>query len=197
MILVIDNFDSFTYNLVAYFRELGQSVEVVNNEVSPDDLDFSKYKGVVLSPGPSLPKDANNLKLLIKSIQGIIPMLGICLGHQALAEVNGSKLIRMVRPQHGKVFPVNCRGEILFDKLPTKLNVVRYHSWLVERLSEDFCVVAETEDKEVMAFENSKLKIDGIQFHPESILTEFGREILRNWLVNRLGISGNFCNIVS
>ena len=107
MILVIDNFDSFTYNLVAYFKELGEEVDVVTNEILFDQIDLTKYKGVVLSPGPSLPKDSNNLLTLVRELQGSIPMLGICLGHQALAQVNGAVLKRMNRPQHGKVCEIN------------------------------------------------------------------------------------------
>jgi para-aminobenzoate synthetase component 2 len=197
VILVIDNFDSFTYNLVAYFKELGQEVEVITNEKVPSELKLEKYMGVVLSPGPSLPKDSNNLKDLIKFIQGRLPLLGICLGHQALAEVNGARLVRMARPEHGKVFGVNCSGDVLFEGVPSCINVVRYHSWLVEGLPKGFLVVAKTSKNEVMAYENEVLKIDGIQFHPESILTEFGIEILRNWLVNRVGVSRNLCSIVS
>ena len=189
MILVIDNFDSFTFNLVAYFRELGQTVHVVTNESEPQDIDLDKYDGVVLSPGPSLPKDANNLTLLIENIQGKVPILGVCLGHQALAEVNGGRLIRMVRPEHGKVCEISCTGEGLFKDLPKNIKVVRYHSWLVGNLPKSFVVVATTESNEMMAFENDELMIDGIQFHPESILTESGIDILRNWLVNRVGIS--------
>ena len=189
MILVIDNFDSFTYNLVAYFKELGEEVHVVTNKVLFSQLILKKYRGVVLSPGPSLPKDSNNLVSLIKSLQGKVPILGICLGHQALAEVNGATLKRMSRPQHGKVSEISCFGNMLFDQIPKQIKVVRYHSWYVENLPNTFDIVAETIDKQVMAFENQSLNISGIQFHPESILTEFGLEILSNWLENQACIS--------
>jgi anthranilate synthase/aminodeoxychorismate synthase-like glutamine amidotransferase len=189
VILVIDNFDSFTYNLVAYFKELGEEVDVVTNEILFDQIDLTKYKGVVLSPGPSLPKDSNNLLTLVRELQGSIPMLGICLGHQALAQVNGAVLKRMNRPQHGKVCEINCTGDVLFEKIPQHIDVVRYHSWYVEKLPDNFRVVAETRDGQLMAFENEALKICGIQFHPESILTDFGLDILRNWLTNQAGIS--------
>jgi anthranilate synthase/aminodeoxychorismate synthase-like glutamine amidotransferase len=189
VILVIDNFDSFTYNLVAYFEELGQEVDVLMNTCEPTELDLTKYQGVVLSPGPSLPKDANNLMILIEFIQGKLPILGICLGHQALAEVNGTKLKRMKKPFHGKVSAITVNGQGLFNQIPKSIKVVRYHSWLVQNLPDGFDVVAYTTEDEVMAFENDSIQVDGIQFHPESILTEYGREILNNWLVKRLIVS--------
>lgn len=189
MILIIDNYDSFTYNLVAYFEELGQEVEVKMNSCSPESIDFSKYKGVVLSPGPSLPKDANRLNELIQKAQGSLPILGICLGHQALAINQGAQLKRMDYPVHGKVSEITTSGQGLFQGVPKEIKVVRYHSWLVSSLSNDFEIVAQTSNNEIMAFENNQLKIDGIQFHPESILTEYGLKILNNWLVKRLIIS--------
>ena len=189
MILVIDNYDSFTYNLVAYFEELGQEVEVKLNTCLPGTLDLLKYDGVVLSPGPSLPKDANQLIPLINEIQGKLPILGICLGHQALAVTNGAELKRMDYPFHGKVSEIKLKNQGLFNGLPQFIKVVRYHSWLVETMPKGFETVAYTMGGEVMAFENNDLKIDGIQFHPESILTEYGLEILNNWLLKRLIIS--------
>ena len=183
MILIVDNFDSFTYNLVAYFKELGQEVDVITNETSPQEINLSQYKGVVLSPGPSLPKDANYLNDFVKELQGKIPMLGVCLGHQALAEVNGAKLFRMEIPFHGRVSKVNCKGNGLFKGIPNTIEVVRYHSWLVKDLPTDFVVTASTKAGEIMAYENDKLMLDGIQFHPESILTMFGIDILNNWLL--------------
>ena len=188
MILVIDNFDSFTYNLVAYFKELGQEVEVVNNLSTPESLDFNKYDGVVLSPGPSLPKDSGNLLTLIKEIKGKLPVLGICLGHQALGEASGAVLQRMNKPFHGKVTNIITKGDGLFNNLPEEFCVVRYHSWLIDDLSEEFNITAATVGNEIMAFENEPLKVDGIQFHPESILTEYGIDILRNWLIKRVMI---------
>ncbi len=183
MILIVDNLDSFTYNLVAYFKELGEKVEVITNEVAPQTIDFTQYKGVVLSPGPSLPKDANYLNAFIEVLQGKMPLLGVCLGHQALAEQNGARLFRMDIPFHGRVSKVNCRGNGLFKDIPDEIEVVRYHSWLVKDLPADFVVTASTDAGEIMAYENDKLKIDGLQFHPESILTKFGIAILNNWLL--------------
>lgn len=182
MILLIDNYDSFTYNLVNQFIELGVEVDVVTNDIPTDQLELSNYKGVVISPGPSLPKDSNNLFGLMNSFVGELPVLGVCLGLEALIEYFGGELKRLERPYHGIEEEVFCTGEGLFRDLNGFQKIVRYHSWVGNIIPSDFVVTSMDENKEVMAIESNHLKAFGVQFHPESLLTQNGGRMLQNWL---------------
>jgi len=182
LILIIDNYDSFTYNLVDYFEQLGCVVKVIKNDLSPNEFDLNGIKGVVISPGPERPSKANNLNELIPHIIGRLPVLGICLGHQALAEYFGARLVKASRPMHGKISKIFTDKSIVFDGLPEQFDVVRYHSLIIEELPKDLCATAWTSTNELMAFDDLERKVHGIQFHPEAALTQYGLDMLRNWL---------------
>jgi len=185
VILVIDNYDSFTYNLVAYLEELGQEVLVLKNDQSLENVNVKALKGILLSPGPDLPEDSNGLMGVIKLFQGKLPILGICLGMQALVVYNGGLLTNLDKPYHGKVSTVKVKGNGLYKNVPNQIDVVRYHSWIVDKLPINFNITAETLEGDIMSFENELLMIDGVQYHPESILTRDGKNILANWLRKR------------
>lgn len=182
MILIIDNFDSFTYNLVDYFQQLGQTVEVKRNNLPIEDLISAVYSGIVLSPGPGIPKDAGQLMKVIEHYHRRIPMLGICLGHQAIGEFFGGKLMKAYKPMHGKLSDVSCANNPIFVNIPSSIQVVRYHSLVCKHLPEVIEVIATTKEGEVMAMKHNDLPVYGLQFHPEAVLTEYGLEILRNWI---------------
>jgi anthranilate synthase component 2 len=182
LILVVDNFDSFTYNLVDYFEQLGQQVVVQRNNAPLSDLLSEAYRGIVLSPGPGIPSEAGSLMNIIDYYSTRIPMLGICLGHQALAEYFGGQLTKAIRPMHGKISEITHQDESVFVNLPLKFKVVRYHSLIVQNLPDVLVVLANDDDKQVMALQHVQLPIAGLQFHPEALLTEFGLDILRNWV---------------
>lgn len=183
MILLIDNFDSFTYNLVDYFNQLGQVVDVVRNNIHPNKLDWSKYHGIVLSPGPQSPEKANYLLEYVSFAKNRLPILGICLGHQALNLSFGGTLKKGKRPMHGIVSVVKqLQADHIFNGIKQRFNVVRYHSLVIDVLSNDLVSLSQSEDDEIMIFKHRNLPIYGIQFHPESILTDFGLKILYNWL---------------
>ncbi|MBK6267035.1 aminodeoxychorismate/anthranilate synthase component II [Marivirga sp. S37H4] len=184
MILLIDNFDSFTYNLVDYFEQLGESCYIVRNDVSPTllpDMDFTK---IVLSPGPGTPEQAGYLMEYIKFFEHDLPILGICLGHQAIAQYFGAKVEKAIKPMHGKLSVVDKSVEDgIFKGFPNHWKVVRYHSLVVKNIEKTHLVpLAYTEENELMVFRHNQLTIYGIQYHPEAALTEFGIEILANWL---------------
>lgn len=181
MILVIDNYDSFTYNLVHYIECLDQEVVVVRNDQLPSADVIAAAKGVILSPGPMLPQDAGVL-LDIITLCIDKPILGICLGHQALAMHYGGKLQNNI-PVHGKVTTIEVTQKTLFNELPAAFRVVRYHSWSVKKLPVELNILAKSKDGQIMAFHHKHLPHWGLQFHPESILTEFGMKILENWLL--------------
>ncbi len=195
MIILLDNFDSFTYNLVDYFKQLGLEIKVLRNNVALTKIIALQPKAIILSPGHGTPKNAGIMMELISEFYLKIPILGICLGHQALGEFFGATLQKAKKPMHGKISvlqvvdnEVNSTDKIsfLFHNLPKQFNVVRYHSLIILDDSKELDVLAytqnkETGEKEVMAFCHKNLPICGIQFHPEAILTEFGLEILRNW----------------
>jgi anthranilate synthase/aminodeoxychorismate synthase-like glutamine amidotransferase len=182
MLLILDNFDSFTYNLVDYFYQLGHECEVIRNTTNPEEIEISKYTGIVITPGPEIPEKANHLMAIIAKYAGKIPTLGICLGHQALALHYGATLHKSI-PVHGKLSNVLLdKTDSWFQGFPKEIKVIRYHSWSVKELPGDLMPLAFTEDHILMAFRHCALPVYGIQFHPESILTEKGIYILKNWL---------------
>lgn len=185
MILMIDNYDSFTYNLIQYLSILGEHVVVHRNDaIGIEDIKKMKPDMIVISPGPSAPKEAGISLEIIEAFKGQIPILGICLGHQAIAEAFGGKVIKAKSPVHGKVHPIRHIGMGVFHALTSPLRVTRYHSLVVEResLPDDFEITAETFDGEIMGIRHKTFLIEGVQFHPEAILSESGLEILKNFL---------------
>lgn len=183
MILIIDNYDSFTLNLAEYFHRLGQKTHVLRNDLPFEEYLKNTYKGVVLSPGPQLPKDANQLMRLIAHFEDTHPILGICLGHQALNEFYGGTLKKLPSPKHGKLSRITHLNNDLYHHLPTVIEVVRYHSWEIDQLSTSFIATSHSlDDNCIMTIQHYNKKITGVQFHPESILTKDGIEILKNWL---------------
>lgn len=184
-ILLIDNYDSFTYNLYHYLEEIvGEGIEVMRN----DEIDFNKvddFDFIVISPGPGLPKDAGELMRLLDKYAQRKKILGICLGHQAISQHFGVELINLGEVIHGQATLINIlRADSIFSSLPKSFNVGRYHSWVVDKSQahKQFIVTAVDEQNEVMAIRHKTLAIEAVQFHPESILTEFGKEMLRNWI---------------
>lgn len=183
MILLVDNFDSFTYNLVDYFNQLGMEIDVVRNNIDPESIDWKKYNGLVLSPGPESPEKANYLLSYLKKGSELMPVLGICLGHQAINQYFGGTLKKGEVPMHGKVSTITQTvKDSIFNDITLSFNVVRYHSLVIDKLANDLEVIAESIDHEVMAIKHKRLKIYGVQFHPESILTDFGLKLLDNWI---------------
>lgn len=186
--MLLDNFDSFTYNLVDYFNQLGVSVKVFRNSDSLEEIVSYTYTGVVLSPGPERPSAAGNLMDVIAHYNGKLPILGICLGHQAIGLYLGASLEKAAYPMHGKLSGVKTSAGILFKGIPEEIKVVRYHSLVLKNLPEEIKQVAFTSTRELMAFESKGGSLCGIQFHPEAVLTEYGLEMLKNW--------ASFSNIV-
>jgi anthranilate synthase/aminodeoxychorismate synthase-like glutamine amidotransferase len=181
MILLLDNFDSFTYNLQDYLYQTGLSCEVVRNDVPLDKIILKNYQAVVISPGPGKPADAGNLLSVIDHYQNKLPMLGICLGHQALAGYFGAVVKKADYPMHGKVSQIKCYPDPIFNSMPDHINVVRYHSLITENIPPALKVLAYTSENEIMAFRHISLPIYGLQFHPEAVLTEYGLQLLKNW----------------
>ena len=190
MILMIDNYDSFTYNLVQYFGELGAEVEVHrNDQISVDAVVAKKPTHIVLSPGPCTPNEAGICLELIERLKGQVPIFGVCLGHQAIGQAFGGRVVRAREVMHGKVSPIFHTGAGVFKNLPSPYTATRYHSLIVERetLPDCFEVTAWTQHAdgsvdELMGFRHKSLAIEGVQFHPESILTEHGHAMLKNFL---------------
>ena len=185
MLLMIDNYDSFTYNLVQYFGELGEDVQVYRNDkISLSDIEALKPRRLVISPGPCTPKEAGISVEAIQYFGGKLPLLGVCLGHQSLAVAFGGEVIRAERLMHGKTSMVRHDGRTIFRNLPNPFEATRYHSLIVNRktLPDCFQVSAETAEGEIMGMRHKTLGIEGVQFHPESILTTAGKELLRNFL---------------
>lgn len=185
MIIMIDNYDSFTYNLVQYFGELGEKLLVFRNDkITVQQIKKFKPSHIVISPGPGRPKDAGISKEVIKEFMGKVPILGVCLGHQAIAEVFGGKIVRAKRLMHGKTSLIYHNLKTIFKNIPNPFEATRYHSLIVERKGLPSCleIIAETRQKEIMAIKHKKYPVFGVQFHPESILTEVGKDILRNFL---------------
>jgi anthranilate synthase component II len=185
MILLIDNYDSFTYNLVHYLGELGAVCDVHRNDrITVDDALKLKPKAIVLSPGPCTPNEAGICLDLIRAAGDKIPMLGVCLGHQAMGQVYGGRVLRAPLPMHGKLSTIKHDGRGLFAGLPGRIEVTRYHSLIVERatLPADLEVTAETSDGIIMGMQHKTHPVHGVQFHPESIASEHGHELLANFL---------------
>ncbi|MEO0510114.1 MAG: aminodeoxychorismate/anthranilate synthase component II [Verrucomicrobiota bacterium] len=185
MLLVIDNFDSFTYNLVQYFGQLGVEQQVFrNNAISVDEALALEPERVMISPGPCSPNEAGVSIDIISAFAGKVPLLGVCLGHQSIGQHFGGKVVRADRLMHGKTSPVRHRETDLFTGLPNPMEATRYHSLIVERQSLPDCleVTAETDDGEIMGLAHKELPVWGVQFHPESIATERGMKILENFL---------------
>ncbi len=183
-IVIVDNYDSFTYNLVQYLCELGADCEVVlNDALSADDLIDKKPDGILISPGPCTPDDAG-ISLAVVRANTRIPRLGVCLGHQAIGQTFGGKVVRAPRLMHGKTSPILHDGKGLFAGLPSPFEATRYHSLIVDRESFPAAleVTAWTAEGEIMGLRHRDLPIEGVQFHPESILTTCGKDLLRNWL---------------
>ena len=184
MILIIDNYDSFTYNLADYFKQLGCRVQVIRNDDDRYLTKLNEFEGIILSPGPGTPATANLLNAYIKEIITLkIPVLGICLGHQALGEYFGMKLIKAEKPMHGKISLLQHNSDALFKDVPDFFDVVRYHSLVLESVKSPLQALCYTHKKELMAFKHEFLPIHGLQFHPESVLTKYGQKILKNWLI--------------
>lgn len=184
-ILVIDNYDSFTWNLVHYLEELGADTTVVrNDELTVEEALASGADGVLLSPGPCTPNEAGICVDLIRNAPEDLPILGVCLGHQSIGQAFGGKVITAREIRHGKLSDIHQTGGVLFQGLPETYRVVRYHSLAVrpEDLPEDLVADAFTDDGEIMALHHKTRPVYGVQFHPESILTEYGHALLRNWL---------------
>ena len=185
MLLVIDNFDSFTYNLVQYFAELGEECVVYrNNAITPEEALRLNPDRVLLSPGPCTPNEAGVTIPIIAAFSGRKPVLGVCLGHQAMGQHFGGKVIRAPRLMHGKTSPINHNGRGLFDGVPQRFRAARYHSLIVEKSSFPACleITAETDEGEIMGLRHREFPVFGVQFHPESFATEFGKKILTNFL---------------
>ena len=190
MLLMIDNYDSFTYNLVQYFGELGQDVNVYrNDEITVDEIENLKPNHVVISPGPCTPNEAGISLELIEKLAGKIPILGVCLGFQAIAQAFGGNIIGAQRIMHGKVSPIHHTGKGVFKGLKNPLNATRYHSLVAEQSTLPECleVTAWTNNdsgsiEEIMGVRHKTLAIEGVQFHPESILTEHGHQMLNTFL---------------
>lgn len=185
MILVIDNYDSFTYNLVQYLGELKQEPVVFRNDkISVAEIRAMQPDHILISPGPCTPNEAGVSLEVIKSLAGEIPILGVCLGHQSIAQVFGGKVIRAERLMHGKTSTIHHDGKTLFQGLPNPLTATRYHSLIVEKesLPDILEISAETEEGEIMGIRHRSLPVEGVQFHPESIITEYGKELLANFL---------------
>ena len=188
MLLMIDNYDSFTYNLVQYFGELGAKVKVFrNDEITLEQIEMMKPDLLVISPGPCSPAEAGISVPAIKAFAGRIPLLGVCLGHQSIGAAFGGKVVHAKRLMHGKTSPVIHTDVGVFRGLPNPLTCTRYHSLAVERESLPDCleVTAWTEDGEIMGMRHKTLAVEGVQFHPESILTECGHALLKNFLDRR------------
>lgn len=184
-IVVVDNYDSFTYNLVQYLLALGAECDVrLNDRVSVDAIDAAAPDGILLSPGPGNPDDAGVTLQVLRELSPRIPTLGVCLGHQALAQAFGGTIVRADRLMHGKVSPVEHDGRTLFAGLPSPFVATRYHSLIVAPHSVPACleVSARTAEGEIMGLRHRSLPIEGVQFHPESILSEQGEALLHNWL---------------
>lgn len=185
MLLMIDNYDSFTYNIVQYLGELGEDVHTVrNDEITLKDIEAMAPERICISPGPKAPKDAGISLDILREFKGKLPILGVCLGHQAIGEAFGGKVIRAKQVMHGKTSLIAHTGEGVFKGLPSPFTVIRYHSLAIERASLPDCleVTAWTDDGEIMGVRHKEYDIEGVQFHPESILSEHGHALFKNFL---------------
>ncbi len=198
MLLIIDNYDSFTYNLAQYFAELKMAVKVIRNDkLDQKDIEKMKPSGIVISPGPGDPDSAGISKKVVKANAGIIPILGVCLGHQTIGNVFGGSIVRAKTLMHGKTSLISHDGKGVFTGIPSPFSAVRYHSLVVKRESIPDClaVSAWTEDGEIMGLRHKEYSIEGVQFHPESFLTQYGHKMLNNFLVEN-GLKDDFQEVI-
>lgn len=187
MLLLLDNYDSFTYNIYQMLRNLGAEIEVIRNDkTSVKEIRSKNYKGIIISPGPGLPKDAGITEEVIRELGGTLPILGVCLGHQAIGEVFGGRIVRAPEIVHGKSSPINHCGTGLYHNIPQETPVARYHSLIIDRTSlpDVLEITSELADGTIMGVRHKTLPIEGIQFHPESILTPEGRRMMQNYLTD-------------
>jgi len=192
MLLLIDNYDSFTYNLYQYLAELGAEITVCrNDQVTLDEIEAMRPDAIVISPGPCTPNEAGLSCQIIATFGARIPTLGVCLGHQAVGQVYGGNVVRAPEPMHGKTTLMYHRGQGVFQHLPIPFEANRYHSLIVERstLPNELEITAETADGLIMGLRHRTYPVEGVQFHPESILTPVGKDLLRNFLAYRNGHS--------
>jgi anthranilate synthase/aminodeoxychorismate synthase-like glutamine amidotransferase len=184
-IVVVDNYDSFTYNLVQYLETLGARCDVrLNDATTPDEIRKADPAGIVISPGPGTPDDAGVTLAVIRELAGRFPILGVCLGHQAIGQAYGGKVVRAKRLMHGKTSLIEHDGKTIFSHLPSPLEATRYHSLIVDLESVPECleISAQTSEGEIMGLRHRSLPVEGVQFHPESFLTERGMDLVENWL---------------
>jgi anthranilate synthase component II len=184
-LILLDNYDSFTYNLLHYLGELGKEATVIRNDaVSVADLLAQKPEGIVISPGPGTPDESGICLELVKQAAGKVPLFGVCLGMQSIGQVFGGKVVRAPVPMHGKISPVYHANKGVFKGIPSPFNATRYHSLIVERDSLPDCleITAETKDGIIMGLSHRQHNVHGVQFHPESIASEYGHQLLRNFL---------------
>jgi para-aminobenzoate synthetase component 2 len=185
MIVMIDNYDSFTYNLVQYLGELGEELRVFRNDkITVQELEELQPEFIMISPGPCTPDEAGVSMEVIRHFAGKIPVFGVCLGHQAMAQVFGGNVIRAERLMHGKTSPVLHDGKTVFEGIPSPYQATRYHSLIVEKESLPDCleISAWTEEGEIMGLRHKELAVEGVQFHPESIITDHGKKLLQNFI---------------
>lgn len=185
MLLMIDNYDSFTYNLVQYFGELGAEMAVYRNDkLDMDEIENMAPAGIIISPGPCTPNEAGISLDVIQRFAGRVPILGVCLGHQAIGQAFGGRVIHAQQVMHGKVSPILHGGQGVFRRLPDPFAATRYHSLVVERETLPDCldITAWTEEGEIMGLRHRSLSVEGVQFHPESIMTSHGKDLLQNFL---------------
>jgi para-aminobenzoate synthetase component 2 len=185
MILLLDNYDSFTYNLAQYLGELSCNVEVHRNDkITVEEIARRRPERIVISPGPCTPQEAGISVELIERLAGKFPILGVCLGHQAIGAAFGGKIVRASKLFHGKTSKIHHDGKSIFRKLPDPFTATRYHSLIVERksLPRELTITAETDDGVIMGLRHRRHKIEGVQFHPESVLTDSGKQLLQNFL---------------
>lgn len=185
MILMIDNYDSFTYNLVQYLGELGEKLEVYRNDkISVDIIEKLAPSKIVISPGPGTPENAGISKEVVKNFSGKIPILGVCLGHQVIGEVFGAKIVRADQLMHGKTSEIHHDGKGVFKELPNPFTATRYHSLIIKKdtMPDCFEISAKTDDGIIMGIRHRVYPVEGVQFHPESILTSSGKQLLKNFL---------------
>ncbi|MCX6198726.1 MAG: aminodeoxychorismate/anthranilate synthase component II [Bacteroidetes bacterium] len=183
MVLLLDNYDSFTYNLRDYILQCGKECHVIrNDEMSLDEIEKLNFSSAIISPGPKTPSEAGITMKFIESFHQTKPILGICLGHQAIGEFFGAKLVKAIRPMHGKTSNITHNRNYFFKNLPDEFDVMRYHSLILKELEKtELQITATTKDGDAMAITHPTLKIVGMQFHPESILTPHGLQLMKNW----------------
>lgn len=182
MILLVDSYDSFTYNLSDYLQRCGASIHVMYNDEPSNEWKQKAYQGVVLSPGPGTPQSAGRLLEILDFFVGKIPILGVCLGHQAIGQYFGAELTKAHAPMHGKLSTIHTIPDVIFQSLPTSFKVVRYHSLILRNTPPSLITLASTDQSEIMAIRHHALPIWGLQFHPEAWCTEYGLEMINNWV---------------